>query len=113
MVSSSSLVAAAKALIPTGPPLKLSIITSKIFLSVASNPHSSISNNSKVFLAVSASISSFPSMVAKSRLRFNKRLATRGVARLALAKISVASSEILIFKSLALFFKIFLISLTS
>ena len=60
IVSTSSPIVAASVSKPTGPPLYFNIIVSRIFLSISSNPISSISNLFKAIFAISSVTSPFP-----------------------------------------------------
>ncbi len=77
----SSPIAVAMVLMPTGPPLNLSIIVNKILLSISSKPCLSILSAFKPYCEIFMSILPSPLTCAKSLIRLNRALAIRGVPR--------------------------------
>ena len=81
-VTASSPRAAASVSRPTGPPLYISMMARSRLRSSSSKPSASTSIRFRPSSATSRSMMPSPSTVAKSRMRFKKRFATRGVPRL-------------------------------
>ena len=94
MVPASSPTAVAMVVIPTGPPLNLSIIQYKMRLSISSNPYSSIFSAFNACFVMSISIFPVPFTWAKSRTLRKSEFTIRGVPLLREAISFAASSEI-------------------
>jgi len=93
-VPDSSPTAVAMVVIPTGPPLNLSMMVVRILLSISSKPNSSTFNALRPCCVQPKSITPLPNTMAKSRMRRNNPFAIRGVARLRPA-ISLAASLVI------------------
>ena len=91
MASVSSLMAAARAPTPTGPPSNLSMMVRRSLRSTSSKPWSSTSSSAHASRATAAVMSPSARTCAKSRTRRSRRFAMRGVPRLRRA-ISAAPS---------------------
>ena len=94
IASGSSLIAAASAFTPTGPPPNFSMIVSSSRRSTSSKPWASTSSSLSASCATLAVMAPFARTCAKSRTRRSSRFATRGVPRLREAISRAPSSSI-------------------